>query len=233
MTVAHEIKYPWKNKHGYRDSIITIWHVDPEKNSLGCRGDDSCGWFSPSYTKIQLEEIVKLAQRQYQELFPKTVAYAEKKDFAYITYNQDCYGAIYWSWRALKAMNKKGWQYGKPLTLKELDEIYKLSTNPVDNFQWHFRGEISADKFQDFFLLIWRCFRKFYRPWYRHPRWHIRHWRIQFRPWQAFYRRYFEKCSVCGKKGFKGSAIGDWDGTKVWHDHCDGSRKQPMPINNP
>lgn len=228
MTVAHEINYPWKNKRGFKTSFITIWHVDPEKNTLGCRNDDSCGWFSPPYTQKEYDDIVKLAKRQYQELFPKTIAYAEKKEYAYITYNQDCYGAIYWSWRALKAMNKKGWQYGKLLSAKELDEIYKLATNPVDNFQWHFRGEITEEKFKEFFLLIWRCFRKFHRPWYKHPRWHINHWQIQFHPWQQFKRRYLERCSECGKRGFIGSAYGDGSGTKIWCSEC--NEKKYMPV---
>lgn len=67
MTVAHEIKYPWykykpwpkectkwedipaqsQHKHsswwkgGYRETFITIWHVDPERDG----SDDSCDWF--------------------------------------------------------------------------------------------------------------------------------------------------------------------------------------------
>lgn len=51
MTVAFEIKYPWKNGRltdlfpkGYRDPFITIWHVDPEKDG----SDDSCWRGKPS-----------------------------------------------------------------------------------------------------------------------------------------------------------------------------------------
>lgn len=50
MTVAFEIRYPWR-KYGargaseflrnYREAFITIWHVDPEKDG----SDDSCDWF--------------------------------------------------------------------------------------------------------------------------------------------------------------------------------------------
>lgn len=47
MTVAHDIRYPWpwsKSGSGYRENLLTIWHVDPE-----CDGsDDSCGWFMRS-----------------------------------------------------------------------------------------------------------------------------------------------------------------------------------------
>lgn len=68
------------------------------------------------------------------------------------------------------------------------------------------------------------------RPWYKHPRWHIRHWRIKFHPFQNLKRRYWDKCCICGKRGFKGAAYGDWDGTKLWHEECDQqTRKSPTP----
>ncbi|HYK57169.1 MAG TPA: hypothetical protein VEV15_11930, partial [Flavisolibacter sp.] len=43
MTVAHEIYLGSKKKKNghYRSPLITIWHVDPEKDG----SDDSCGWF--------------------------------------------------------------------------------------------------------------------------------------------------------------------------------------------
>jgi hypothetical protein len=52
MTVAFEIKSPIKRKselcpNGYRSSIITIWHVDPEMDG----SDDSCDWFGNRRTK--------------------------------------------------------------------------------------------------------------------------------------------------------------------------------------
>lgn len=236
MTVAHEIKWPWKNKHGYRNSIITIWHVDPEKRTKGTRSDDSCGWFSPPYTEKEEQVIKKLAKDHYSQLFAKKIAYEEDKSYAYVCYNQDCQGAIYWVWRAMKnTFNKKvPWQYGTQLTNKEFQYIIQLSTNPVDNFQWHLKGimepgEKGFKNFEEFVFLIYRSFRSYYRPWYKHPRWHIQHWRIQFRPWQAFKRRYWDMCCICGKRGFKESAMSDWNGQRIWHQACDRSAKDPTP----
>lgn len=46
-TVAFEIRSPFRRKpdkffpKGYRPSLVTIWHVDPERDG----SDDSCGWF--------------------------------------------------------------------------------------------------------------------------------------------------------------------------------------------
>lgn len=238
MTVAHEIRYPWKNKHGYRSSIITIWHVDPEKNTLGTRRDDSCGWSSPPYSKQEEEMIKKLAKDQYSSIFSKKIAYEEKKSYAYICLNQDCFGAIYWMWRAMKNLfNKKvPWQYGITLSNKEFQYVYQLAYNPVDNFQWHMKGimedgEKGLRNFEEFVMLLYRAFRGYYRPWYKHPRWHIQHWKIQFRPWQQFKRRWFDKCCKCGKRGFTGSVYSDWDGTRIWCDKCNQESMKPEPIN--
>ncbi len=32
---------------------------------------------------------------------------------------------------------------------------------------------------------------------------------------------YRDKCCVCGKRGFKNSAIGSWSGDQIWHSECD------------
>ena len=47
QTVAFEIRSPFRDApsklwpKGYRRSLVTIWHVDPERDG----SDDSCGWF--------------------------------------------------------------------------------------------------------------------------------------------------------------------------------------------
>lgn len=62
MTVAFEIKSPFRNKptqwwpEGYRETLVTVWHRDPEKRGPDPRshGDDSCGWSWPMLTKEEL-----------------------------------------------------------------------------------------------------------------------------------------------------------------------------------
>jgi hypothetical protein len=231
-TVAFEIYLGSKRKRNgqYKSPFITIWHNDPEAKTLGCRSDDSCGWFSPPYTEQEKLAVEKLAKDQYGQILARQVAQDQEKSYAYICYNQDGYGAVYWSWRALRALGKKGWQYGKPLTSKELDAIYNLATNPVDNIQSSYKSIRSEQAFIEFFMTVWRVFRRFNRKWYQHPRWHIKHWSIQFHPLQNFKRRYWDKCCKCGKRGFKSSAMSDWHGTKMWHQECDDSAKAPNPL---
>lgn len=222
MTVAHEIRWPWKNKHGHRESIFTIWHVDPESDGT----DDSCGYTRPKITDAERAYIKKVAADQFDQLYSRKAAIREGKDYANVCYNQDTYGVIYWLWRHF-SKGKIRWQYGKHLTNRELQYVYQLATNPVDNFQGYKNN--TPKEFEDFVFMVYRAYKAFKRPWYKHPRWHVHHWKIQFRPWQNFRRRYFDKCCICGKRGFKGSAMGDWDGTKIWHRECDRSMAKPQP----
>jgi hypothetical protein len=37
------------------------------------------------------------------------------------------------------------------------------------------------------------------RPWWRHPRWHVHHWKIQVHPLQMLNRWLFSRCATCGK----------------------------------
>lgn len=229
MTVAHEIKNPFfKDKHGYRPRLVTIWHVDPEKDGT----DDSCGWSFPKITEGEREWLKKVAKDQFNQLFARKVALLEEKSYASVCYNQDTYGVIYWMWRHFnRTINKAVWQYGKPLTNKELNYVYQLATDPVDNFQSHKINTV--EELERELFLIYRCWKKFHRKWYQHPRWHIHHWRIQFHPIQNLKRRYWDKCCVCGKRGFKSSAIGSWDGNKIWHQECDQTKTDAYKQNKP
>lgn len=219
-TVAHEIYLGRKRrKNGnYRLPIITIWHVDPEKDGT----DDSCGWFAPKFTEADREFIKKVAKEQYGQIYARKEALANEKSYASVCYNQDTYGAIYWLWRVF-GKGKAVWQYGKPMSNKELQYVFQLATNPVDNFQS--RKNNTLEEFETFVGLLYRAYKTYHRPWYKHPRWHISHWKIQVHPWQRLKRRYWDKCSVCGKRGFTGAAFSDWDGTKIWHSQCDQSNK--------
>lgn len=221
-TVSFEIYLGSKRKSNgnYKSPLITIWHNDPEIGG----SDDSCGWCFPKITKEENEYLDKVVKDQYPQMLSKYVALSEGKSYADICYNQDTYGIIYWMWRIFnKKFNSTLWQYGESLSAKELNYIYELATNPVDNFQHHKYNK--QEVFREMIYLIYRCWKRFNRKWYQHPKWHIHHWSIQFHPLQNLKRRYWDKCCKCGKRGFKSSAIGDWNGTKLWHQECDDSFK--------
>lgn len=52
-TVAFEIKYPWRNRRGYRPTFITIWHKDPCKDGT----DNSCDWTGNKKQSPQLKQM--------------------------------------------------------------------------------------------------------------------------------------------------------------------------------
>ena len=202
MTVAHEIRLlPKYNRKGnYRTPLITIWHVDPESDGT----DDSCGWSRVKLTDEERKYIKKVAKDQYDQLYARKAAIREGKDYASVCYNQDTFGTIYWLWRVF-SKGKEVWQYGKHLSNEDFQYVMQLATNPVDNFQSHKNNTL--EEFETFVTYLYSVYKTKKRPWYKHPRWHILHWKIQFHPWQKFKRRWLEKCCKCGKRGFTGLMI--------------------------
>lgn len=231
-TMAFEIRLPFSKSviRPYGRPLITIWHKDPENFTFksgerkeGMRSDDSCGWHTPPYTIDQYNEMAKLAKSQYQDIFARQVAEEEGHDYAYVcNAPETTYEVIYWIWRAIKAYGKKGWMYGNKtnfLTSGELEYIMQLASNPVDNFKN--RKIENEDSFVEMFISIWRIFRGYHRPWYKHPRWHIHHWSIQFHPWQEFHSKNLRKCVRCKRRGSK-SWYGHWGSkyNECWCQDC-------------
>lgn len=213
QTVAFDIKSPFRRKpdsfwpKGYRPTLITIWHVDPEdhRGKCGTRGDDSCGWFTPPFSPEDRDRMHKLAAQQYGQIFEKQRAIAEGKEYFRICFVPSVYDAIYWSWRAIKYHESKRhpWQYGRArnaLTASELEDIYSLASCPVDNLRLTFSDVKDGETFTKFFMLVYRAWLRHQRPWYKHPRWHFWHWSIQVHPWQTFRRWAFSRCAGCGKR---------------------------------
>lgn len=247
-TVAFDIKYPWPSQppsklwpKGYHSTFVTIWHEDP---ALACdhgnRSDDSCGWFRPPCPPAERERARELGRSDYSTIWSRQRAIAEGASYASVCIDQDCYGAVYWAWRRIKQeLHPRGrWNWGERrnfLTAGELEEIYSLAWNPVDNLQVSYRGVKDAEGAGKFYLTVWRCFQRHHRPWWQHPRWHFWHWRFQIHPLQQLRRFLFDRCSTCGK-GFawgespvSNGASRDSGHQKLWHMDCDRANAAVMP----
>jgi hypothetical protein len=72
------------------------------------------------------------------------------------------------------------------------------------------------------------------RPWWRHPKWHIHHWRVQLHLVQRFKRWMWSRCQKCGGRfswfDAGGRVVGTWggkgpawfhNGEKIWHMSCE------------
>lgn len=201
MTVAFEIPVPFtgrKNDAGgweeYPKTLIRIWHVDPEKDG----SDDSCGWFIRARHADQkiLEDIKKSFRFEYEYLFtdngspkfsPQAITLHLFRRAAYQHFND---------WKKVDRYIKD-----------HLHDLLHFAENPVDSLLGTI-NETTKNAIQDeqkwnlLAVIIYPYILRDLRPWYKSPRWHIWHWKIQVPLIQNLQRWLFSRCAGCGK-GFK------------------------------
>lgn len=216
-TMAFQIRYPWKKyskkeargsfERNYRESFITVWHVDPERreDKIYSRGDDTCGWHTPNPSKQEWDDVKKLGEEQYTRIFERQHHEKEGASYAYICNMPTAFEAVYWSWRAIQRYKKFSkekviWQYGVDLSYSEMQAIICLASNPNDNLKHLCANVKDAETFVDFFMRVYRAYLREHRPWYAHPRWHLWHWKLQCHPWQTLRRFVLTRCCKCGKR---------------------------------
>lgn len=104
--------------------------------------------------------------------------------------------------------------------LEELNQLDESAQRAVRFIWWMFHDKLRP------------------RPWWRHPKWHIHHWRIQLHLVQRFKRWMWSRCQKCGR-GFSwhdagGRVVGTWgntgptwfrNGEKIWHMRCEGKEE--------
>lgn len=228
MTVAHEIHLgPKKRKNGnYRSPFITIWHLDPEKDGT----DDSCGWFKRArhVDQKKLEEVSKEFLFNYKHNYWFDANGYRQFSTPGLVLNMFTTSL----WIHYNRNRKKSDKFLR----KHLHSILHFAENPTDSIgdtiTRKFGGEINEETIRSLAATVYTYIVRAELKWWQHPRWHIHHWKIQFHPWQQLKRRYWDKCAICGKRGFKSSAISDWSGTNRWHQHCDRTAKNPMDVEN-
>jgi hypothetical protein len=242
MTVAFKIPRPWparerlgpagkKVPFRYWPPWITVWHVDPEADG----SDDSCGWSFPRPLPGDAEWAKKKAIFMWRERF----GYSAGGLLA--ASNRDVLTSLWCEVRTQYTRPRKGYIW-RPLPKRDSDAILRLCISSVDNFHDAIvEARTGAKGMERLLRLIIRIQRQLYRPWYRHPRWHVRHWQIQVHPVQQLKRFLFSRCAVCGK-GFRygESPCSGWNGSggprwfrgepQIWHSTCNpGTNKAPAP----
>lgn len=188
MTVAHEIRWPKKDKYGYNKILITIWHVDPEKDGT----DDSCGWFKRAHhgDKLILEKIEKefLFNFKHNYWFDAN----GYRQFSTSGLVLNMYRTALWEvFRNLNKVDRFLRRY--------LAEILFFAENPVDcignGITRKFGNPIDEEHMRGFARTVYGDILRRTQPWYKHPRWHIHHWKIQIH-WPKW-RRKREQRPVC------------------------------------
>jgi len=249
LTVAFEIRYPWKVyknpkndfEKTYREPFITIWHKDPEKDGT----DDSCGCFMRS--RHGSKKILEKIRSEFE--FNWASSWTSDNGNTYYTGYFKPDGSLNMSLHSVvldlffrAAFIVFGYNINKTNKYmnKHLAQILHFAENPIDSLHTSLtrKYEIACneeydERFKEEWIkstasIIYGYILRNIRPWYKHPRWHIWHWEIQIHPWQKIRRFLFDKCCICGK-GYKWgeSPMTNWEGNKIWHSYCDHVNQKP------
>jgi len=202
-TVAFTIKSPFvrelelapgEKSHRYRPTLVTIWHVDPR--------EDACGWAWDRATDADRALAKKLAMQEFEFWTGKYVQSA----CGGIAFS--AHELIWWAWKLISIRRTRNLG---PLSRSEEDRIQRLASNPHDNIRLTVLHTGTLEGLEKLFLAVDRIYRTHHRPWYRHPRWHFWHWRIQLHPLETLRAWLFNRCQHCGKRfawGYSPIAMG-------------------------
>lgn len=250
MTVAFSVKLPlpWKKSNTlYKDKrrewqfidLATIWHVDPEKDG----SDDSCGWFMRAHHGDEkvLTEIIKAFEWDWDRVFKSDSG--KTYHCGYFHPEDDGAGMPNMSVSAIvlnlffiaaglhfESTGCTNWRKARRWMQRNLFDILLFAENLHDSMRdgiirkWGCDTK-REDRIRQTASCIYGWILRQQRPWYRHPRYHIWHWKIQVPLFQKLHRWLFVRCCKC-KKGFRWneSVIGSWSGKEIWHDGCDSSK---------
>lgn len=230
-----------------RLELFTLWHVDPARKG----NDDSCGWFMRAHhgNPEVLEKIIRRFDEDWDRTFTTKKEDHDADDGHFVPKTYFCgyffpedagFGKPNMGVTAIvlnlfflaagvhfESDGRTNWRKARKFMQKNLFEIMLFAENPTDSL----RDEIvrkwgtdskRADRIESVATCIYGWILRNTRPWYRHPRWHVRHWRVQIHIWQQFHRWAFERCGKCGGRFHWGEVpCGDWNGTRIWHMRCD------------
>lgn len=219
-----------------------VWHIDPEKPGTGNRRDDSCGWFdrtageySDAVTYVTKDTTTMhdvklvLARRKtvpmpfYEGISEPATNPDEVRGYPRLT-QADTLALVLMLARELET---RRWWNGangnsgahasrwRRMTSRQrnVDGIaFELAVSPLDNLS-------SVDDPESMVRLIAAALNRKFRPWWRHPRWHVHHWRINFDLVRNV-QRTFQRCGGCRKRlGFGYCPTSNGDG-KLYHGAC-------------
>lgn len=228
QTVAFEIRYPWlkygrKARKGvagglgdfertYRASFITIWHVDPERDG----SDDSCGWFKRARhgDRASLEQIRKDFDFEWD---PDYGGWFHKDGSPAMSTIAIVIAMVR---RAAWTHFGKKWKPVDRFLKSHFLQIVEFAENATDSMHPMISGKYGfgrrEDRIAESASIVYGCILRWEQPWYKHPRYHFWHWRLQVHPWQTFRRWALTRCASCGKRFLWGySPVSyQWDSPK-------------------
>ena len=237
MTVAWEIRSLINRKSkmfpkGYRNSLVTVWHVDPERGG----SDDSCGF---GYVRLTKSQIERLKNASWSEGRNPHFLRCQSKTWDGTVEEAECLrrGLILLVCRVLRI--KYSWDQVCRHAAESI-HIENYVGKAGDGFcflpGYHSNSKKDSerdreDHFHQILCGVARNILTELRPWWRHPRYHFWHWKIQVHGLQSFKRWAFSRCCKCGGRFHWGYSpvSNNWNSqgprwfrgeTDVYHSDC-------------
>lgn len=194
----------------FPDTLITIWHKDP-----CCGGVESCDWFGTRLTPDEADRVVRLMSVLIDTHFPAGAVAITQGEFAELLVSM--------AHNVAAALDDFA---PEPLDAKFVAQIRSLAGpghgEPESSGRYYareFQERRDIQIYNRLCLILASKVKQYRRPWFRHPRWHIHHWRFQFHPWQALKRRHIDRCYKCGK-GFASKQYPSNLNGNLYHQEC-------------
>lgn len=194
-----------------------IWHIDPEQKVEGQRRDDSCGWFDRrpgeyadavryllSDQSLMHEINLVLARRVetlapfYKDISERQISYprlsAADTLAVCLMVSRELELRRWWNGQDGKGGTHSSWLLKTFTKRRNVDsEALDLALNPLDNLS-------SIDQPESLVRLIAGALHRRFKPWWKHPRWHVHHWQMNFDLPRNLRRMLIDKCGTCGKR---------------------------------
>ncbi len=210
---------------------VDIWHVDPERLGTANRTDDSCGWFDRG--PGEYADAVRYLLADHSTMFEIGRALKTREPVAHYPGEGDyTYPRLPLSeslalcLMVASELELRRWWNGqrgnggahasawlKAFTRERIimPLAVRLALNPLDNLS-------SLNEPEAVVGCVASALNRHFRPWWRHPRWHVHHWKVNFTLIRNF-SRMLEPCGTCGKSlGFGYCPV--LSGGKHHHGEC-------------
>lgn len=199
--------------------LLEVWHRDPERGG----GDDSCGWSYARLTEEQEFEVDRLASEE-----AKSPTFSVRR--AQRLEDADQRGEL-----ADRLVSRLALALGVRLTPAQWHALAEECA-AHDDFAflpgWHehlHQSEVEARWrwARSWFRRVARRVLTAVRPWWRHPRWHVWHWRVRWVLGTRLLYRLAHRCPHCRRLLVLGPESLTRAEGRSWHSRCYDARRRP------
>lgn len=219
LTLAFRIRVPFTHF-----DLVEVWHRDPESDG----SDDSCGWGWPRLTKAQRGSIDCLVGDEMRT--PWFTLEASSRAWSACETLELSRGVLMRTAQMLQVRVSDAWieREAAHWTHSHVEGargafvfVPGRHCNCRDNGKSDWcKTEHRKEHARALFMRAARVVLDEARPWYRHPRWHVRHWQIRCGWFVRLWRRTFDRCAHCRERIGGEQSTSNWDGDRRWHTRC-------------